>query len=153
MKQLLSVFLLAISTVLSGCQILGPDDPREEGVSAHRAAWAEWSNGTYSFAVFRGCFCAWGGQMWIQVVDDEIVAAFITERNEPVPSEHLVDLHTIEDIFDMVERAEREAAELEVEWANEGYPSRVFIDWIKEAVDDEIRLEISGVVPGIHPID
>jgi len=153
MKQLIIVFLLAYASMFSGCQVLGPDDPREDGVSSHRETWDAWSDGTYSFSVFRGCFCAWGGQMWIQVVDDEIVTAFMTERNEPVPSEHFGDLHTIDDVFDMIDRAEREADELEVEWADEGYPSRVFIDWIEEAVDDEMHLEISGVVPGIHPID
>jgi hypothetical protein len=29
----------------------------------------------------------------------------------------------------------------------------VFIDWIEEAIDDELFLEISSVVPGIAQID
>ena len=153
MNKLIVACLLLVATILPGCQILGPDDPRTEAVSNHRSAWSNWSDGTYSFTVFRGCFCAWGGAVWIQVVDDEIAAAFLTERNEPVPSEHLGNLQTIDDIFDMIERAEQEADNLEVEWSDEGYPSRVFIDWIEEAVDDELLLEIASVIPGIAPID
>jgi len=136
-----------------GCQILGPEEGSLDDLSVKRSTWSEWSGGTYSFVFFRGCFCVWEGAVWIQVVDQEITAAFWTERNEPVPPEYFNELQTIDELFDMIQRAEREADEIEVEWADEGYPSRVFIDWIEEAIDDELFLEISSVIPGIAKID
>ena len=151
-NYLLCMLLLGV-LISPGCQILGPEENASGDLSAKQAAWSEWSGGTYSFVVFRGCFCVWEGAVWIQVVDQEITAAFWTERNEPVPPEHFNELHTIDELFDMIQRAEREADEIEVEWADEGYPSRVFIDWIEEAIDDELFLEISSVVPGIAQID
>jgi hypothetical protein len=151
-NYLLCMLLLGV-LISPGCQILGPEEGSLDDLSAKQSTWSEWSGGTYSFVVFRGCFCAWGGAVWIQVMDQEITAAFLTERNEPVPPEHFNELHTIDELFDMIQRAEREADEIEVEWADEGYPSHVFIDWIEEAIDDELFLEISSVVPGIAQID
>ena len=138
---------------LPACQIAGPDDPRTREYDTHREQWDANNDGTYSFLMFRGCFCAWGGSLWIQVIDDEVTLAFRTETNEPVPDEHLDELETIDEIFDMIERAEREADQLDVTWSDEGYPSEVSIDWIRNAVDDEMMIRISGVTPGVHPVD
>ncbi len=95
----------------------------------------------------------YSGPIWIQVINDEVTYAKVTWSNEPVPEEHVQDIETIDDIFDMIERAEKDADELDVDYSDEGYPVRVSIDWIKEAVDDEMMLEISNVVPGTQLID
>ena len=50
----------------------------------------------------------------------------------------------------MIERAEKDADEFLVEYAKEGYPTLISIDWIKEAVDDEMYFQISAVQPGIQ---
>lgn len=91
--------------------------------------------------------------MWIQVMDHEVVYAYSEWEERPVPQDQLAYIETIESIFDMIKRAEKEADEWDVEWAEEGYPARVSIDWIKEAVDDEMYLEISDVLPGYSMTD
>lgn len=142
--------LLILLSIGIGCQIAGPDDPRTDERSANQKTWDEFNDGTYSFLLNRGCFCAFAGPIWIQVIDNDVTFAQITWSNEPVPTEHLDEIETIDDIFDMIERAEKEADDLHVEYSTNGYPSVVNIDWIKEAVDDEMFLEISNVVSGIQ---
>lgn len=145
--------LIAAAVLLSGCQIIGPDDERTEETSNQREIWEAYSDGTYSFVLARGCFCAYGGSYWVQVVDGEVTLALDVYQNQSVPEEGLNIIESIDDIFDMIERAEREADDLEVEYAEEGYPTRVVIDWIKQAVDDEMYLEVSEVILGVQRVD
>ena len=60
----------------------------------------------------------------------------------------------IEDLFDLIDRAEAEGADdVHVEYAREGYPTVVNIDWIRQAVDDEMFMGVSEVVVGVSQID
>lgn len=86
----------------------------------------------------------------MQVIDREVSVAVNTWNNEEVEGEHLQYVETIDDLFDMIERAEKDADEFLVEYAIEGYPTLISIDWIKEAVDDEMYFQISAVQPGIQ---
>lgn len=138
---------------LPACQILGPDDPGAVQSDDPREKWESFNDGNYSFVILRGCFCFHGGTYWVQVINDEVHLALNTYENEEVPAEDLHIFETVDDIFDMIERAEREADELEVEYSNDGYPVTVMIDWIKPAVDDEMYIEISELIPGIQRID
>lgn len=137
--------LLALLLPFSACQIAGPDDPR---TSEYRARFDARYGATYNFNVIRGCFCANSGEHWVQVVDGAVVAAVRLSDNQPVPADQLEWLETMDEIFDMIERAEREADDLDVKWSEFGYPTEFYIDWIKEAADDEIGMTFSNVVPG-----
>ncbi len=147
-----TILALTLSFFLfgSGCEIIGPDKEDSLGLASHRAEWNSSNDGTYSFVLFRGCFCVWSGTIRIQVVENEIVSAFMTERNEEVPYIDLGDLETIDDIFDMIERAEGRADLLEVTWSDRGYPAEVSIDWTEEIADDEMYVTISEVSPWIN---
>lgn len=153
MNRLPTIFLLLALLALPACQILGPEDPDVGGSAEPREKWESVSDGTYSFILMRGCFCAYGGTYWVQVVDGEVVYAHRTFDNDPVPADDLHVIESIDDIFNLIEEAEQEADELEVEYSDDGYPVRVSIDWIKPAVDDEMFLEVSEVVPGVQRID
>lgn len=153
MKTLKWTGLLAFMILLSGCQVIGPDDGQGSDLDTNRDTWESFSDGTYSFVLMRGCFCIHGGLHWVQVVEGDVVEAISLDQNEPVPPSDLDIIESIDDIFDMIERAEREADELEVEYADDGYPTRVTIDWIKRAVDDEMHLEVSEVVFGVQEVD
>jgi len=143
---LLSAFLLPFSA----CQILGPDDPETNSVSDHRAKFEAQYGRSYSFNVMRGCFCVNGGEHWVQVGDGQVVFALRVYDNQPVLADQLEWLETMDEVFDMIERAETEADRLEITWSDEGYPAEFFIDWIEEAVDDEMGMTISNVIAGIQ---
>lgn len=152
LKRLIPICLLMACSILPACQVFGPDVPLDV-LSKNRSTWDTWTEGTYSYRLLRGCFCVSSGMMWVQVVDHEVVYAYAEWEERPVPQDQLAYIETIEAIFDMIKRAEKEADEWNVEWADEGYPSRVSIDWIKEAIDDEMYLEVSDVVPGYAMTD
>ena len=153
MKQLSAIVLLLTILSLPACQILGPDDPEVAGSEGPRETWESLSDGTYSFLLMRGCFCLYGGTYWVQVIDGEVAYAHQTFDNQPVPADDLHIIESIEDIFDLIDEAEQDADEMEVDYSDDGYPVRVMIDWIKPAVDDEMYFEVSGVVQGLHQID
>jgi hypothetical protein len=131
---------------LAGCQITGPDDPRTES-GTHREKWDRFQNGSYTYTLVRGCFCINGGEHRVTVQDGKVTTAINQWRNEAVSAEHLQYIETIDAIFDLIEQAQLEADQIEVEYSDEGYPTQVSIDWIEQAVDDELSLSISDVRP------
>lgn len=150
MPSIRAFLFAALLVLFSGCQISGPDEPKASTVAEHRAKFETRFGASYSFNVMRGCFCANGGEHWVQVVDGKVTAAFRVFDNQAVPPGQLEWLETMEQIFDMVGRAETEADRFEITWSEQGYPSEFFIDWIELAVDDEMGMTISNVVAGVQ---
>jgi hypothetical protein len=52
---------------------------------------------------------------------------------------------TMDELFDLIDRADQEADHLVVEYDEAGWPSRIDIDWWTEAVDDEISYRVDSV--------
>lgn len=147
----LTVSLVA-SMALSGCQFLGFGGPDEN--ETHRERWARQHEGSYSYVLTRGCFCALGGTYWVQVVDYEVATVIETYSQQPVDSTMFEYVETIEDLFDLIDEArDGNADELHVEYARKGYPKVVNIDWIRQAVDDEMFMSVSEVLIGVAQID
>jgi len=149
----LGILLLALTLLVGGCEIVGPDRSEMNELSDARAKWDNYQDGTYSFLLNRGCFCIVAGPFFVQVVDSEVVAAFSTPSNEEVRAEDLQYIETVEDVFDMIENALEGADKIEVEYSEFGYPASVDIDWTEQAVDDEMFLTIGEVLLGITQPD
>lgn len=137
----------------SACQILGPDDPGTTSVSDHQAKFEAQFGDSYSFNAMRGCFCINGGEHWVQVGEGQVVFALRVYDNQPVLADQLEWLETMDEVFNMIARAETEADRLDVTWSDEGYPAEFFIDWTEEIADDEMAMTISNVVAGIQLLD
>lgn len=150
MPPVRAFLLFALLLPFSACQIAGPDDARTSTVQEQKARFEARYGTTYSFNVMRGCFCANGGEHWVQVADGNVVAAVQLYDQEPVPADQLEWLETMDEVFDMIQRAETEADRLDVTWSEFGYPAEFYIDWIEEAADDEMGMTISNVVPGVQ---
>ena len=143
--RLLVLWCFVATATLSGCRLFGWGGFSEN--DDHRDEWASRSNGTYSFVMNRGCFCIPAGLFEVEVVDYEIRSMVQVHSREPVDSTYFEYVHTIEQLFDLIDQARREGADkLEVEYAREGYPTLVSIDWIELAADDELFYGISDVV-------
>ncbi len=142
-----------MNVAASGCEVLGPDDPPSIEPDVNQSRWNAYHDGDYHFEINRGCFCMNGGSFWVQVVDSEVVFAINNFSQEPVSVEYLQNFETIDDIFDMVRNAEKDADELVVQYSEFGYPSMVTIDWNVMAIDDEISLTVSNLILGVALID
>ena len=147
------ILLSALILLIGGCEIIGPDRSENDDLADARVEWANYQDGTYSYLLNRGCFCIVAGPHFVQVVDSQVVSAISTHSNEVVRHEDLQYIETVEDVFDMIEDALETADKIDVEYSEFGYPTSVDIDWIKQAVDDEMFITISEVQLGITPID
>ena len=155
MRTITSILSLVIlSTVLPACDWFGGNGSTVETEEA-REKWAAFQNGDYSYTVTRSCFCGNAGTYWIQVVGGEITIVQRVEDHEYLPEDQFEYLPTVEDLFDLIDRALREGAD-EVQYAfdpDAGYPSSITIDWIRPAVDDEIHYSVHSAAPGVTTPD
>lgn len=130
--------------VLAACSV-APKTP----LAANREKWAAQGITHYSFNLIVGCFCAFRSQMPLAIeVNDGKVVSIVDNAGQPV--DQFADVfdkyNTIEKLFNATEAAQNGGAEkTTVEYnAEKGYPESVYIDYIEQAVDDEISLTVSN---------
>lgn len=144
MKKLILLFL---ALVLAACSAV----PASE-FDQNLAKWQSMDVSHYKYTLSIICFCAFWDQMplTIEVKDDEIVS--ITNVNGEVidPSnmnyQYFEEYATIDRIFEALKAdIEGEADEVTVSYEPlYGFPVEVSIDRIKEAIDDEVSLQIEN---------
>ena len=155
MKKLL-LFVLAV--VLSACtSIANAGQPKSE-VQEARDKWQAAHASHYRYTLFIGCFCAFRDEMplVVEVKDGEVVSLESQTGKElnPANMEFYERYLTIDRIFDGIESgfkiegnvdtAGDVADEITVTYDEKyGFPSQVNIDFIKNAVDDELSLQIT----------
>lgn len=113
------------------------DDPASD-LAAARKRWDENRPDTYRVTITQSCFCLdeVTEPRTVTVTGDEV-----TDVDPPIPDDIGFELEplTIGALFGILERAVVEADELNVTY-NEayGFPESIDIDWIEDAVDDEV---------------
>ena len=106
---------------------------------AARARWASSGIDSYELTVRRLCFCGFVEPVRVKVVDGAIVSRTIVSTGEPVPELYASAYPDVPGLFAIVEEAANEADDLLIEFdASYGYPVEISIDWIENAVDDEV---------------
>lgn len=136
---------LTLALLASGCGLFGSSG-QDPDLAAARLRWNAlgWEN--YDMTLMRGCFCPGAGTHEVWVRDESVVAVWPAGEYPvefpPVWWEHMP---TMEELFDLIDRADQEADHLEVEYDEAGWPSRIDIDWWTEAVDDEISYRVDSV--------
>jgi hypothetical protein len=107
-----------------------------------RAAHARWERrGTdsYEITVRRVCFCGFVEPVRVKVVDGTIVSRTVVSTGDQVPTLYASQYPDIPGLFAIVEEAATEADKLHTEFdATYGFPTIISIDWIENAVDDEV---------------
>jgi hypothetical protein len=145
MRRLLGVFAVL---VLAGCGSSAPqssDPPVSTSATttttvAPNAAWA--SPAHYRFDYRPGCFCP-SLPTRVEVRDGKVVKATLLEEVSGVPGE--TDSPTIDELLADVRRAEKEATgEVKVDYDANGVPIEASIDWIENAIDDEMTWRIEN---------
>lgn len=115
------------------------------------ARWNSAKNSHYRYSLFIGCFCPFAGDMplKIEVKDGEIISMTRfdgTAINKTDPSYEIYTSYaTIDRIFLNLEAdLTGEADNITVTYdPTYGFPANVAVDYIKDAVDDEISYQIS----------
>ncbi len=142
MKRLLFVFLaLALAACSAGSQT---------EIERSQQKWQEANVSHYRFNLFVGCFCIFTQDMplVIEVQNGEVVSMEYQNGNEidSTSRGYFQRYATIDKIFgELTKDINGEADQVTVTYdANYGFAAQADIDFIKEAVDDEISLTLSN---------
>jgi hypothetical protein len=108
----------------------------------------------YRFTITVSCFCPFANVEVTyevqngQVLNQSVQASPDNPVDEAQVSDFFKDYNTIEKVFDYVGKAVSDADETTIEYdATYGFPTSVSVDWIKQAVDDEMYLTLSKFEP------
>jgi len=146
-RKLFLVALLCLAT--AGCDVLGIGGNDDGEFKDNREKWNRRGPDSYSFVMQRSCFC--GGELRdavrIVVEDGNRVSATYVGSGQPVRADFLQFFPTMDGIFEILEEAYADADSLDVRYdAALGYPIEAYIDYLKNARDDELSFTISGVM-------
>ncbi len=142
--------LILAGLLLAGCKLIGPNDPdgpEFTELDAAREAWAALGLDNYDVEMVRGCFCIGGGRLSVLVRDDSVAAVFPQDDYWSGEIDWWQYIPTVDELFDLIEDAQQNADSWEVQYSDDGYPTRIDIDWITNAIDDEISYTISMLTP------
>jgi hypothetical protein len=152
MKKLL---LVVLALVLSACSsVANAGQPKSE-LDLAREKWQAANISHYRFNLFISCFCIFNENMplVIEVNNGEVVSMEFQNGNEIDPQ--FLDLFnryaTIDKLFeglassfDFAGDDQGAADKVTVEYdATYGFPIKIDIDFVEEAIDDELYLSIS----------
>ena len=134
----------ALFAVGSGCS--NPLGPQEDEIAEAVGRWDVADVEDYVFEFQRLCFC--GGEtirrIRIDVRSGAVTGAIYVDDGSPVGDEYRQGIPTIETLFEEIQDAiDREAHSLDASYHSAlGYPTSVEIDYIENAVDEEMAFNV-----------
>jgi hypothetical protein len=140
------VLFIIFAVLLAACTQAKASSELEQ----NRALWEQQDASNYQFELSILCFCPYGGQMPLSIVvrDGQVVSLATADGSDPGPSlEYFNQADTVEELFGIIESAQAGGADdIKVQYdPDSGYPVSIDIDYIKEAVDDEISYQVANL--------
>ena len=140
-----AILLVAAVLFASGCSLLaGSREPA--AFSEARARWSAAGVDNYAMTLERSCFCPeeYRGPFAVSVRDGAVVS--VQFGVDALPTDRAV---TIDGLFDLIADAyRRDAARVDVAYDPAlGYPTRIAIDYLEQAADEEVGYTVSGFRP------
>ena len=155
MKKSIILSLFAF-LLFSACDRDGVSNAELRKLEKAKETWQKTKTPDYSFNYRQSCFCANFGELTIQVFSDSVYAVLNPETGEDATidlgngEEKLLDVYpssflTIDELFEKLEEATMIADEMEGSYdENRGFPKQVSIDYLKDAIDDEVSHILSN---------
>ena len=148
-RSLLGAPLLAF---VAGCGLLEPTgDGASDDLARARARWEAAALDDYDLRMARLCFCAFVGEVRVEVRGGVRTAVVVEDEGPGQPLEAtLVPYYpTVEGLFDLVEQAlDDEVAELRVTYHPDlGYPMELWVDTSRAVADEEYGYDVLLAVP------
>ncbi len=140
------ITLLLLALILTACSF----GARSE-LDKNRQTWQDAGITHYQFSLHIGCFCAFRDQMplTVEVQNGEVVSmtysdGTLVDMTDPY-YETFSQHATIDRIFSELEAGLKgDADEVTVTYdSTRGFPSEIYFDYIKAAMDDELSLTVS----------
>lgn len=134
--------------------MLSENEPNNNNViselNTHRQLWLSQKIKKYQYTYKQICFCPPPANIPVKVSvkNKKITAVTPLETTQPLEKLNPESYKTIEQLFEIIENAvARNADTITVTYDPKlGYPSEIFIDYIKLAADDEISYIASDLI-------
>jgi hypothetical protein len=140
------VLAVLVGAATSGCSVLGIDRGAEAGLEDQRRAWVAQNQRNYTYEYERLCFCVDVRAVIITVKNDVVTSVVVKETGEPV-TQYPELYMTITKLYDYLIDAADRADEMDVRFDDTWHiPSSATIDFIRNAADDELRLNVRNLV-------
>lgn len=147
MRKLL---LVLMTLVLAACTAIGNAMGSQSEIEQNKEKWQDANISHYRYHLHISCFCAFVENMplIIEVQDGQVVSMEFQSGNEIDPN--LLELFdkyaTIDHIFAELEADLNGAADkVTIEYdPTYGFPTKADIDFVEEAIDDELYLTLSN---------
>ena len=142
MRKFIYIF---IALALAACSMGNSSE-----LERNQQKWQDSGISHYRFSLFIGCFCVFSQDMPLNIeVQDGKVVSMEYQSGKPIEEgnrELFRRYETIGQIFSELEKdINGEADDVVVAYESKyGYPAQVNIDFVKDATDDEITLNISA---------
>jgi hypothetical protein len=146
MKNILFSSIIA-ALLLSSCSLLPNFD-----FNAAQSRWQSAHLTHYRYDLHVGCFCAFVDRMPLSIeVENGTVKSMLYNDGTPVPQDQqeiFARYAPIDTMFAFTADALHRADETKVEYdAKYGFPATLYIDYIRQAADDELSLSASNFQP------
>ena len=154
-RHLRTAVAISAAGLFLGCgSSLVPSTPLDE-LERNEALWGEAEPEEYRYAIRRLCFCVPDVVRPVRVTvrSGAVVERVYVDDGRPVPS-GLADLFPgVDGLFELVRDAiDRDAATLEVRYdPASGVPMEISIDYLLEAVDEELSVDVVEAVLALDP--
>ena len=131
---------------VAGCGVSGPERSLDRFNEAKRL-WDRENPSNYAVTVQRLCFCASVEAVRIVVANRQVITRTVVATQQPLPA-NLNDLYPdIPGLFAIIKEALVRADAVNVSFDGQyGFPSDATIDYIKNAIDDELSLKATAFV-------
>ena len=132
----------------AGCGLITGNDDEESALDRAELRWSRSGVQDYQVVVQNLCFCGYVRPVRITVRFGAVVSRVDAETGEPVPT-YAQNVRDIPGLFDLIREAiAQDAHELDVTYdATYGFPTLITIDYIRNAVDDELTVKTSEFQP------
>ena len=122
----------------------------QEALAEARQRWEDTGITSYTWTVDLLCFCGPLGPLQVTVRDGEVAETTPLDPRVEAGQDELPTATTVEDLFQKAEDAltSEDSGAVSITYDETyGYPTKMDIDWIRDAVDDEDTWEASDLTP------
>jgi hypothetical protein len=149
-KQPSHTFIAAVCLVAASSFVFARSDDAQKRLTENRRKWSSKAVKNYQYDFQRICFCVPAYTKAVKITVREGVAAQMAYANtgEAVDKAKFELYYTVAQMFNYIQTAiDKKAHSIKVVYDDElGYPTSVEIDYIKNAMDDEMRFKTGKLV-------
>jgi hypothetical protein len=119
----------------------------KESLNRHRQQWASQEISSYRYQLRVNCFCPpeITDPVIVEVRDGATISVSYAATGRPAESRYFEKYDSVDELFLVIDDAlGRRAAEISVTYDEKlSLPTRIYIDFVKQAIDDEIAYDVS----------